>query len=194
MRTAKREPKGLREKILKAAAPLLKQRGTEGAPVDAIMKGAGLTSGALYSHFENKDDLCTQAICGDLDRMLDAYGAIVREQGKSGLKRIVADYLSPAHLSGVAGGCTFAALGSDMAKADPHARRAFEERIQAQVEIFAGGLDSGSAPERRAKSQQILSTMLGALTYARAMGDARAAVKFLGQVKKRVLRDLEERP
>jgi TetR/AcrR family transcriptional repressor of nem operon len=192
LETTKREPKGLREEILKAAAPFLKQNGTEGASVDEIMKAAGLTSGALYSYFKNKDDLCTQAICSALDVRLDGYRGIVREHGKAGLKRIVADYLSKAHACEVGGGCTFAALGSDMAKASPRAKRAYEERIQVLVEIFVDGLGSGSETVRRARARHILSTMLGAMMFARAMDDSRAANEFLAQVRARAMRDLEE--
>jgi TetR/AcrR family transcriptional regulator, transcriptional repressor for nem operon len=178
--------------ILLAAASFLKAHGTEGAPVDKIMKAAGLTSGALYSQFKNKDDLCMQAICTALDAMLDSYRTIVREQGRRGLEHIVAEYLSKGHASEVAGGCAFAALGSDMAKASPRAKRAYEERIHAFVEIFVEGLGSGSEKLRRARAQHILSTMLGAMTFARAMDDADAAGEFLAHVRARAVRDIEE--
>jgi TetR/AcrR family transcriptional repressor of nem operon len=192
MRATKRNSRELHQKILKAAAPFLKRHGTDGAPVDEIMKTAGLTSGALYSHFKNKEDLCTQATCSALDAMLDAYRTIVRERGKEGLEFVVSDYLSQGHARDVSGGCTFAALGSDMAKATPRARRAYELRIHALVQIFVDGLGAGSETKRRAKAQHILSTMLGALTFARAMSDADASDAFLSQVRAQVLPELKE--
>jgi len=51
-----RTPKGLREEIPKAAARFLKRHRTD-APVDEIIKAAGLTSGALYSHLQEKGTL-----------------------------------------------------------------------------------------------------------------------------------------
>jgi len=192
MRATKRDPKRVHEEILKAAAPFLKRHGTDGAPVDEIMKAAGLTSGALYSHFKNKEDLCTQAICNALDAMLNAYRTTVREQGTQGLARIVSEYLTEDHVSEVSRGCTFAALGSDMSKSTPRAKRAYEPRIHALVQIFVDGLGSGSESERRAKAHQIISTMLGALTFARAMNDADARHELLSQVRSRLLRELEE--
>jgi TetR/AcrR family transcriptional repressor of nem operon len=192
VRTARHSSKGLREQILKAAAPFLKRHGTEGAPVDEIMKAAGVTSGALYSQFKNKEDLCTQAICSALDEMLDAYRAIVREQGREGLKLIVAKYLTKEHASNVPGGCAFAALGSDMAKASSRAKRGYEVRIQALIQLFADGLGPGPAAERRAKAQQILSTMLGAMTFARAMNDASARNELLLQARTTALKALDE--
>jgi len=56
MRATMRTPKGLRDEIPKATARFLKRHGTD-APVDEIMKAAGLTSGALYSHFQEKETL-----------------------------------------------------------------------------------------------------------------------------------------
>src|SRR5258708_12223023 len=84
----------LREKILDAAGPFLKCHGIDGAPVDEIMKEAGLTSGALYSHFKNKDDLCAQAVCRSLDAMLAAYRTVVREPARAGVSLLIAEYLT----------------------------------------------------------------------------------------------------
>ena len=191
MKTAKPSSDDLRGQILKRVVPFLKRHGTDRASVDEIMKAAGLTSGALYSQFKNKEDLCTQAICSALDAMLDSYQKIAREKGREGLKLIVSKYLTEAHAGDVSGGCTFAALGPQMAKATPRARRAYEQRIHALVQIFVDGLGAGSEKERRAKAQHILSSMLGALTFARAMGDTDAGHEFLSQVRSQLLRDLD---
>jgi TetR/AcrR family transcriptional regulator, transcriptional repressor for nem operon len=192
MSSTRRKSRPPRQEILEAVAPFLKRHGKEGAPVDALMKVAGLTSGALYSQFKNKDDLCSQAICSALDAMLAAYGSIVHERGREGLRSIVSSYLSSRHAVDVAGGCTFTALGSDMAKASPRTRQAYEARIHALVEIFAEGLGLGSEAVRRAKAQHILSTMLGGLTFARAMSDPGAQDEFLAQLRSGVLREIPE--
>ena len=191
MKTAKPSSDDLRGQILKRVVPFLKRHGTDRASVDEIMKAAGLTSGALYSQFKNKEDLCTQAICSALDAMLDSYQKIAREKGREGLKLIVSKYLTEAHAGAVSGGCTFAALGPQMAKATPRARRAYEQRIHAMVQIFVDGLGAGPEKERRAKAQHILSSLLGALTFARALSDGEASKDFLSQVKAQVLRDLD---
>jgi TetR/AcrR family transcriptional regulator, transcriptional repressor for nem operon len=182
----------LHQQILDAAGPFLKRHGIDGAPVDEIMKEAGLTSGALYSHFKNKDDLCAQAVCRALDAMLDAYRTVVRERGRDGVRLLIAEYLSQSHASNASTGCALAALGSDLAKASPRARRLYQLRIQALVQILVDGLGLGSPAQRRARAEQILSTMLGAVTFARAMSDAEASAEFLSHVRSRVLRDLEE--
>src|SRR5258708_13855820 len=184
---------GLREKILDAGGPLRKRHGIDGAQVDEMMKEAGLTSGALYSHFKNKDDLCAQAVCRALDAMLDAYRTVVRERGRDGVKLLIAEYLSKSHASNASTGCPLAALGSDLAKASPRARRLYQLRIQALVQILVDGLGLGSPAQRRARAEPIPSTTLGPLTFARAMSDAEASSEFLSHVRSRVLPGLAEK-
>ena len=47
--------------LLDAAAKLFKQHGIDGVGVADICKAAGLTHGALYKHFADKQDLAAQA-------------------------------------------------------------------------------------------------------------------------------------
>jgi TetR/AcrR family transcriptional repressor of nem operon len=185
-----RDSKDLHAEILDAVMPVLKTHGVS-APVDQLMKAAGLTSGALYSHFKKKEDLCMQAICVALDQMLERYRAIIRERGREGLEFIVDEYLSETHAGSVAVGCTFAALGADMAKAGAGAKRAYELRIMELVEVFAEGLAAGPKRERRAKAQHVLSAMLGAITFARSMSDQAAIKELLLQVRTSVHRQLD---
>jgi TetR/AcrR family transcriptional regulator, transcriptional repressor for nem operon len=189
MRTKWHDPKKIHAEILAAALSLLKENGV-GTPVDAIMKAAGLTSGALYTHFRSKEDLCMQAICTGLDKMADRYRTIVAERGGDALTYIVEEYLSADHVHDVRGGCTLAALGADMTRASPKAKEAYEMRIEALVRVLAEGFDAGPEKKRRARARRLLSSMLGALTLSRAMRDAGKINEFLSQVRESALRDL----
>jgi AcrR family transcriptional regulator len=55
-------------KLLKAAAEVLGQHGVEGATIPRIAQHAGLTPGALYRRFHDKDALLETAIIGILER------------------------------------------------------------------------------------------------------------------------------
>src|SRR3954454_23040641 len=48
--------------ILESAARLLRERGIAGARVADVMKGAGLTVGGFYAHFDSKEELIDEAI------------------------------------------------------------------------------------------------------------------------------------
>jgi len=191
MRYPAKETAAKHDRIVKEASRLFRERGFENVTVGEVMKAAGLTSGALYGNFKNKDDLCMQAICVALDGIVDRYRGILRERGRVGLKLIVDEYLSEAHRGGVAAGCTFAALGADMARASAAAKRAYELRIQALIDVFTEALQQGAEKERRAKAQHILSAMLGAITFARSMRDPEAASELLSQVRTSLHRELD---
>ncbi len=45
------------DKILDAAARRIREEGLDGAAIVPVMRDAGLTHGAFYSHFSSKDDL-----------------------------------------------------------------------------------------------------------------------------------------
>lgn len=55
-------------KLLKAALEVLGQRGLKGATIPRIAHHAGLTPGAVYRRFPDKDALLEQAILGILER------------------------------------------------------------------------------------------------------------------------------
>jgi AcrR family transcriptional regulator len=55
-------------KLLKAAAEVLGQHGVEGTTIPRIAQHAGLTPGAVYRRFRDKDELLETAIMGILER------------------------------------------------------------------------------------------------------------------------------
>ena len=55
-------------KLLKAATEVLGQRGLEGTTIPRIARHAGLTPGAVYRRFRDKDALLEAAIMGILER------------------------------------------------------------------------------------------------------------------------------
>jgi TetR/AcrR family transcriptional repressor of nem operon len=62
MRVSKEQQARNREQVVAAAAKLLRERGIEGIGVDALAKAAGMTHGAVYSHFASKEELAAAAI------------------------------------------------------------------------------------------------------------------------------------
>lgn len=51
-----------RDRLLSAAADTFASRGYEGARVSEIARGAGLTTGAIYAHYETKAELLLEAL------------------------------------------------------------------------------------------------------------------------------------
>ncbi|MES1161885.1 MAG: TetR/AcrR family transcriptional regulator, partial [Rhizobacter sp.] len=110
------------DRIVEVAARTLRRNGYAGVGVADVMKQAGLTHGGFYAHFESRDALLAEAIeragrdsGAAMSKRLDAS----RARGESGLRAVVDNYLSDAHLSGTEHGCVVAALSSEMPRQSP---------------------------------------------------------------------------
>lgn len=170
MRTTQAEKAKLKEVILKEATPFLKESGLEGAPVDQIMKQAGLTSGALYSHFESKDDLFVQAMLKELDRSIAYHRTQHAARGDTALAHFIETYLSERHLHAIGKGCVFVALGADIQRQKPKIRALFEEKMVELFEILTMSIHGKDGHVKRAKVQFIFSSLIGAVVLARSSG------------------------
>lgn len=192
MRTTQAEKTRLRDEILKEAIPFLKKSGLEGAPVDQIMKQAGLTSGALYSHFESKDDLFVQATLNELGRSIAYHRKQQAELGSSALRHFIATYLSEGHLHAIGKGCVFVALGADIQRQKPKVKALFEEKITELFEILSRSIQGKNADEKLAKVQFIFSSLIGAVVLARSTGSSGAKM-ILENTKIQLLKLLAEK-
>ncbi len=68
-----------KKRILKAALKVFSERGYKGASMRAIASTAGISVGALYLYFSNKEDLYSTLIKDKLDVLADRTGEILRD-------------------------------------------------------------------------------------------------------------------
>lgn len=66
------ESKETRTALLRAAAASFAERGLNGAKLDDIARRAGVTKGAIYSHFDDREDLLLKA-CREAIRSLQIF-------------------------------------------------------------------------------------------------------------------------
>src|SRR5437764_10510526 len=104
MRVSKEQAAENRERILKAASRLMRERGISSVGVDALTEAAGMTHGSLYSQFGSKERLLEEAMA----YAIAAKGQDVPEA--CSVSGYVSEYLSPAHRDRPGSGCTVAAL------------------------------------------------------------------------------------
>src|SRR5512143_1127372 len=106
MRVSKQAAAENRRRILTAAARLFRERGIDGAGVDAITEAAGLTHGAFYSQFESKEAVVAEALRLIFDESRELW---VRDSsGKDrtdALEKIIDRYLSRRHRDSLGAGC-----------------------------------------------------------------------------------------
>src|SRR5258708_237485 len=183
MRTKKGEKQRLRELILDRAVAYLKVHGRSGAGTGPMMKHAGLTRGALYSHFKSKDDLFAEAICHDLANLEQALAKRFREDGPRALKRMIEDHLSEKSLTDVANSCVFTSLSTDMQRSKSGHRALYEAYMDRIYRMFADALKDhfpqDTAAQRYAKAFNLYSGLVGTLAMARTMKDHKRARDIL---------------
>ena len=148
----------------------MRRRGLTRASVSDVMRGAGLTVGGFYAHFESRDALLAEAV----ERAGRDTGVVMakridasRARGESGLRTLVEGYLSEAHLNGIESGCVVAALSSEMPRQSPALLAPSVERVRKLIALVRRALPEGGSKEQ---AMVIAGTMVGALQLARALG------------------------
>lgn len=198
MKTKKGEKEKLRGVILDKAIQYLKRNGRAGSGTDPMMSYAGLTRGALYSHFKSKDDLFAQAICYDLARLEETLARRFREDRASGLRKMIEDHLSEKSLTNVEESCAFTSLSSDMQRSKPAHRALYEEHMVRIYALFARALQEqfpGDTPdESHAKATNLYSGLVGTLTMARTMKDPKRAREILEAGRKFLIGSFTAKP
>ena len=188
MRTKAEDKEQLKIEILKDSVKTFKKFGKAGAPVDQIMKKAGLTSGALYSHFKGKDDLFHQAVMFDFDNLIIRYGDLVRREGTEGLKKIVNEYLSFAHVKNSEQGCLVTSLSADMCRGKSSEKNDFETRHKKILEIYTEGISRGTKAEKLQAATIMTTLMVGTMSVARSLKSDEQIIETLEAAKTQIFK------
>lgn len=181
MRVTKEKAAENRERILKAASRLIRERGIAGAGVDALTEAAGMTHGSLYSQFGSKERLVEEAL---------GYALFVSGKTTAGaatLDQYIAGYLAPGHRDQLGQGCPLAALACEMARQGTGVRETFTAGLRGMLKQLSGRMDAGLKPRQR--DEQALATvasLVGALVLARAVNDPELSDAILRATRKRL--------
>ena len=163
-----------RERILKAAARAIRQRGYEGVGVAEVMKDAGLTHGGFYAHFASRDELLAAAAEQAGAESIETLSrAVSRAKPGEELAALVDWYLDDRHVEAPRQGlgCAIAAAGSDVPRQDERVRRAVNRRIKELVGLVEQQLPDWGKPAAHEKAMAVVATLVGALMLARAADD-----------------------
>lgn len=170
-------------RIVAVASRLFRQEGFQATGVDRLMSAAGLTRGGFYAHFRDKAQLLIES----LERAFDESHANLLERGHEELegeewaRAASRRYLSDEHRAGLADGCAVPALGAEVARAPRSVQKVFARRIDGLLDAMAERLGGGLRARRRAIA--LLSSWVGALVLARAVGDKDLGAEILGAVR-----------
>lgn len=167
-----------RARIVEAARIQFNRHGFEQVTIDQVMEAAGLTRGGFYNHFRSKEELYREAIAS----FLMGRGAVWRAEAgvdptcptQEMAMQMVTSYLSDGHLDDLDGQCPMIALPSDVARANPAVREAYQVLLESMVSLFESCLGSKRL-ETRSEALALAALCVGGMTLARALPDSSLA-------------------
>jgi TetR/AcrR family transcriptional regulator, transcriptional repressor for nem operon len=181
MRVTKEKAAENRERILKAASRLIRERGISGAGVDTLTEAAGMTHGSLYSQFGSKERLVEEA----LEYAISASGRTTA--GAATIDRYISDYLSSEHRDKPGQGCPLAALVCEMPRQSSGVRERFTAGLRGMIRQMSGRLDAGlKQRQRHEEALATIASLVGALVLSRAVNDPKLSDDILRATKSRL--------
>jgi TetR/AcrR family transcriptional repressor of nem operon len=162
------------DKILVAASRRIREEGLDGAAIVPVMRDAGLTHGAFYSHFSSKDDLASAAFARAITTGRSHW--IKPRRGESWRERVTGlarRYLTTAHRDNLSTSCGFATLSSAAAHASDDFRACYERELQGSLAAICDGDD-----DRLDDAIALMTVCVGGMALARAVADP----KFSGRI------------
>ena len=175
MRISREAAAANRDRVVKAAARLFREKGVDAIAVADLMKAAGLTHGGFYNHFESKDALAAAAYREAFDHAVERAEHRATRIATEGPDAVLADYidhyLSQETIDSPGTSCPLSALGTDAARHGTLLRAEFADGVRRYISAFAR-LMPGRKQRRRQRAIATLSTLIGAVTLVRACSGA----------------------
>lgn len=171
-----------RQELLNITGQIAKKNGFAATGVDSLMKAAGVTSGAFYSHFSSKQDLLKALVEYELQQSFNMWQSNPHHNAADWINFELDRYLTPSHLEHPEQGCVLPTLATEVARADDTIKQAYEKELLRGHALFSAHLASEE------KAWAMMSQLVGAVLIARAMHDPELQKSIL-QANKMVIQD-----
>lgn len=160
-----------REEVVASTAKLLRGQGSS-VSVQDVMATAGMTHGGFYKHFGSKDELMGIAATAAFDELVARLTKILADFPDRSAARdeLIVTYLSTDHRDNPSTGCATTALAGDAARSAETSplRESYVDGLTKVIALMSEYEDADGDTYRSAILD--FSTMVGALTLARAAG------------------------
>jgi AcrR family transcriptional regulator len=167
-----------RDALLQSATKALRKNGFNGIGVDGLATSAGVTSGAFYSNFSNKEELLKDVIDANLGQPFIDPNSGTLEKRHERLKDFLKMYISAQHCADPGNGCVIPTLSADVVRSSDAVREVYRQRMKEFVGKIARAIGHGADADGRAWS--VMALMVGAISVARALPEGPEAETMLG--------------
>lgn len=195
MRYSREHKQETHDRIVRKASVRLREKGAHGIGVADLMKEAGLTHGGFYAHFDSREALVMEAFAYAMDRSMEHWRKLTDEATPEKRLALVAEsYLSTLHRDNPGTGCSIPALGAEIARESPKARKAFAGKLDEMIEQLADYIPN--LPRKAARKQAIatLATMAGTMLLARIAGSSELSDEVLKAGRDSALESTKREP
>ncbi|MDO8541777.1 MAG: TetR/AcrR family transcriptional regulator [Opitutaceae bacterium] len=179
-----------RRRIVEAASQAFREKGVAETGIDEVMRRAGLTHGGFYSHFDDKSELVAEACAAGFDAALPNLERITAAPTPSARARLLIDsYLGVRHRDNRASGCFVVAVGADMVRLRGPARTGYARGFARHLERLSAALRlSPNEALNRERVTHLMSSLVGALLFSRAIDDPAESIAMLQTMRRRLRR------
>lgn len=171
-----------RLKVIEAAGRQFRKFGYSGVGIDALAKGADVTSGAIYGHFGSKAGVFDVVLMAGLDEVINGLTLLQAKCKDKWIDEFVDYYLGASHRGDIERVCAMASLTSEVIHFGSEMQEAYEQKMQKIAGLIAVGLN-GDPESNLEKAWTILSLLTGAVNIARAMQTEQLADYISSSVK-----------
>ena len=171
-----------RSKVIDAASRQFRKFGYSGVGIDALAKGADVTSGAIYGHFGSKAGVFNAVLMSGLDEVITSLPLLQAQHGDGWIDEFVDYYLGAAHRGDMEHVCAMASLTPEVIHFGGEMQAVYEEKMHQVAKIIAKGI-KGDSEANVGKAWVILSLLTGGVNIARAMQTEPLAEQIATAVK-----------
>lgn len=141
-----RDPERTRERLLKAGFEEVYRSGFQSASIDTILAATNVTKGALYHHFESKEELGHAIIEEIIAKFTRDKWSRPLEQARNPINTLIAIVQATSvRRKDVEGGCPLANLAQEMSALDEEFRKRVETIFHAWQDAIATALRRGQS-------------------------------------------------
>ena len=165
-----------RNRILKITGARMRKEGIDGASIAKIMRDAGLTHGAFYAYFHNKNELAQAGFQHAIDSTQPRWFGSKHgdESFAARLKRLAATYLSKRHRDSIDTGCAISALATDVPRSGEDFQAIYELAVKNTLKQIGGDF-----PDKQNEAILFLSLCVGGLLLSRNVQDEELSRQIL---------------
>lgn len=183
---SKQHKASTRKKILESASRLFAAKGFDQVSIDDLMQDAGLTRGAFYAHFKNKQAVYAKAIISGAKKSRLMEKKPHNLDDHEWLKELLFGYISEQHIEQELSPCPLAFLVTDIANREEDVKATYThmyKRLNKSVQLQ---LNNHSEQQE----QDILATtamMIGAVAIGRVLTDQQTTKKLIQSCRSRAI-------